>query len=230
MKLRVMTWNIHGGIGPDRRHDLARVMTLIKAHDPDVVALQEIDSRGGKSLQGLPLDYLTGAPRPHVAEARTIVAPDGHYGHALISRWPLSSVILHDISHGRWERRYAIEADVQTPRGAVHVAAVHLGLWFGERRYQAAKLARIADSAKPISIMLGDFNDWTWRGPVQRALAGALPACARHRTYPARWPLLQLDRIYCRPREALLSSWTDPASHTASDHLAVIAEIDLREA
>ncbi len=225
MKLRVMTWNIHGGVGPDRRHDLVRIVGLIKSHNPDVVALQELDSRGAKSAHGIPLDYLTGALWPYSAEARTIVAPDGHYGHALISRWPLTSVVLHDISHGRWERRYAIEANVETPAGPVHIAAVHLGLWFGERTYQASKLARIADSAKPVSVMLGDFNDWTWRGPVGRALANVLPGSAMHRTFPARWPLFLLDRIYCRPRDALVSSWADPGARKMSDHLAVVADI-----
>jgi endonuclease/exonuclease/phosphatase family metal-dependent hydrolase len=229
MKLRIMTWNIHGAVGPDRRHDLDRVVKVIKAHDPDILALQEIDARGKKSAQGMPMDYLACALRPHVAEARTVLAPDGHYGHALISRWPLSNVVLHDISHGRWERRHAIEAEVQTPCGLVHVAAVHLGLWFGERQYQAAKLARIANSNKPVSIMMGDFNDWTWRGPVGRALATALPGCALHRTFPARWPLFRLDRIYCRPSEALVSSSIDLDSRVASDHLAVVAEIKLGE-
>ena len=49
----------------------------------------------------------------------------------------------------------------------------------------------------------------------------------RHRTFPARWPLLRLDRIYCRPAQALIRSWIDPAACDASDHLPVIADIRL---
>jgi endonuclease/exonuclease/phosphatase family metal-dependent hydrolase len=223
-----MTWNIHGGIGPDRTHDLDRIIKLITSHKPDIVALQELDSRGGRGANGLPLAYIADAVGAHVAEARTIVAPDGHYGHALISRWPMTSVVLHDISVGKWERRYAIEANVETPHGPVHVSAAHLGLWFTERRHQAAKLARIANSTKPLSIMLGDFNDWRRRGPVERALAGVLPARTVHRTFPARWPLFVLDRIYCRPGAALLSSWVDTEGRRASDHLPVFADIALK--
>ena len=40
-----MTWNIHGGIGPDGLHDLERMLAVIRRADPDVLALQEVDSR-----------------------------------------------------------------------------------------------------------------------------------------------------------------------------------------
>jgi endonuclease/exonuclease/phosphatase family metal-dependent hydrolase len=228
--VRVLTWNIHRGIGRDGRYDLGPVVELVRRHDPDIVALQEIDSRGRvDDGQAAPLAFLTQSLGSHVAEARTIVAPDGHYGHALISRWPLAPPILHDLSVRRREPRFAIETTAATGSGPIHLAAVHLGLRIGERRWQAAKLAEIAAGAGETSVMLGDFNDWPWFWPwrdmVRRALAAALPARTFHRTYPARRPLLMLDRIYCRPPSALLRSWTDPAASRLSDHLPVIAEI-----
>jgi endonuclease/exonuclease/phosphatase family metal-dependent hydrolase len=68
--IRVMTWNIHGGIGPDRKRDLARVVDVIKAHNPDVLALQEVDSRGRHPDEPLPLAYFSQALGQHQAEAR----------------------------------------------------------------------------------------------------------------------------------------------------------------
>jgi endonuclease/exonuclease/phosphatase family metal-dependent hydrolase len=225
---RVLTWNIRGGIGgPDGRYDLGRVVALVRRHDPDIVAIQEIDSRGRNDPLAAPVAVLTQALGSHVAEARTIVAADGHYGHALISRWPLSPPILHDISVLKREPRFAIETTATTSSGPLHLAAVHLGLSIGERRRQAVKLAEIAASGAVASVMLGDFNDWPWRGVVRRALAEALPGRTRHRTYPAWWPLLLLDRIYCRPAESLIRSWIDPAARRISDHLPVIADIRL---
>ena len=226
--VRVLTWNIHRGVGRDGRYDLLPVVELVRRHDPDIVALQEIDSRG-TDLPAAPLALLTQSLGSHVAEARTIVAPDGHYGHALISRWPLAPPILHDLSVRRREPRFAIETIAATAAGPVHLAAVHLGLRIGERRWQAGKLAEIAAGAGETSVMLGDFNDWPWFWPwrdiVRRALASALPARTFHRTYPARRPLLILDRVYCRPPTALLRSWTDPTASRLSDHLPVIADI-----
>jgi endonuclease/exonuclease/phosphatase family metal-dependent hydrolase len=223
--VRVLTWNIHSGIGPDGRYDLERVVRLVQRHEPDIVALQEIDSRGRGAGPESPYMILTEALGRHVAEARTIVARDGHYGHVLISRWPFLKTDLHDLSVGQREPRVAIETMVAAPVATLHLAAVHLGLGLSERRRQAAMLADIAESSARNSIMLGDFNDWPWRGIVRRSLAQVLPGRTRHRTYPASYPLLLLDRVYCRPAPALVRSWTDPEARYVSDHLPVIADV-----
>lgn len=224
--IRLMTWNIHGGLGPDGRFDLARVVHIIRAHDPDIIALQEVDSRGRGNGPDSPFTFLASALGIHAAAAHTIVAPDGHYGHLLISRWGLSGVTLHDLSHARCEKRCGIEAMVHTPQGKLHVTAVHLGLRITERRFQAAKLANIAATGGAASVMMGDFNDW-WRGSVKRALERELPDHSSLRTFPAARPLLMLDRIYCRPAGALLRAWTDRAARDVSDHLPVMAELNL---
>ena len=48
--VRVMTWNIHGAFGRNPRFDLSRVIELILRADPDIIALQEVDSR--RTTQG----------------------------------------------------------------------------------------------------------------------------------------------------------------------------------
>jgi endonuclease/exonuclease/phosphatase family metal-dependent hydrolase len=46
----------------------------------------------------------------------------------------------------------------------------------------------------------------------------------RHRTFPSRWPLMRLDRIYGRDVR-IVESFTDPAARAISDHLPVIADV-----
>lgn len=226
--LRLMTWNIHGGIGPDRCFDLNRIAALVLKHKPDILALQEVDTRGR------PLDCL--APLAafeieHLTEARTMVVPDGHYGHALYSRWPLRDVVLHDLSMRWHEPRMAIETRVETPFGPLHLAAVHLGLAIWERHRQAMALADMARRIGDMpTIMMGDFNDWFSLGRVRRAMASLLPERTRLRSFPAGRPLLQLDRIYCSRHATIVRSFTDEAARTASDHLPVIADIRLATA
>ena len=53
--VRVLTWNIHGALGRNPRFDLARVVALIDRWDPEVVALQEVDSRRNR-LSNVPGD------------------------------------------------------------------------------------------------------------------------------------------------------------------------------
>lgn len=220
--LRVLTWNIHGGIGRDGRYDLDRILALARAFHPDVVALQELDSRGRLATLA-PLLHLQQGLGEHSAEARTITVPDGHYGHVLISRYPLSDVEVHDLSVTGRERRCAIEAVVELPGAAIRLVATHLGLGFRERLRQAQQLAAIAIKREGPLVILGDFNDW--QGSVRRILSPILPAWSSFRTFPARRPFLGLDGIYCRPVDALARSWIDPRAAHASDHLPVLADI-----
>jgi endonuclease/exonuclease/phosphatase family metal-dependent hydrolase len=224
----VLTWNIHRGVGSDRRYDLRRVVDFIRRHQPDIVALQEVDSRGRDPLN-LPLAAFKAVLGTHAAEARTIVGPDGHYGHVLISRWPIEDVRLHDISVGRRERRCAIEATIDAPGGRFRVVAAHLGLGLGERRRQIAHLVELARAAMPSPgpgmVMLGDFNDW--HGEIRRGLTHLMPAWSVLRTFPAWRPVFKLDRIFCRPAGALIACWTDSEARRASDHLPVVADLDL---
>jgi endonuclease/exonuclease/phosphatase family metal-dependent hydrolase len=106
------------------------------------------------------------------------------------------------------------------------VVATHLGLSIRERRRQARLLLALAGGTEMTTIMLGDFNDWFWPGSVRSVLAARFPGRSRFRTFPARFPLLRLDRIYCRPRDALRRFFTDARAHQFSDHLPVIADIE----
>jgi endonuclease/exonuclease/phosphatase family metal-dependent hydrolase len=226
--VRVMTWNIHGGGPSANDRDLKRIVALVRSHDPDIVALQEIDARGPRRHDAPAFEFLRNALGEHAAEARLIVAPDGDYGHAVISRWPLRGTVRHDVSVPGREPRAAIESIVETDRGPLHVVAVHLGLSFRERRHQAALLAHIARRGPANSIVLGDFNDWIRRGSVQRALAACMDERTHQKTFPAWCPAFAIDRIYVRPAKTLVDSWTDRSARHASDHLPIVADLALR--
>ena len=225
--VRVMTWNIHGGRRLFGRGDLGRVVEIVKRHQPDIVALQEVDSRRSGIVSEPAFEFLANTLGSHCAEARLITAVDGDYGHALISRWPLNGTVSHDVSTDGREPRAAIETTVETPFGELHVVAAHLGLSFSERRHQAARLASVAHPEGP-AIVLGDFNDWFLDRAVRRALDACMAARTQHKTFPAWLPAFALDRVYCKPADILVGSWTDPSAHKVSDHLPVIAELALR--
>ena len=222
--IRVMTWNIHGAIGRNPRFDLQKVVALILRADPDIVALQEVDSRGATNSD--PFLLLQEALGHHGIGAKSIVTQDGAYGQMLMSRWPFCDTEIRDISYGEFEPRRAIRARIETPEGRLHVVATHLGLSIRERRSQARVLLEMIGDASPL-VMLGDFNDWFWPGSIRRTLARILAGHSRHRTFPSYCPLLRLDRIYSRPTSALVQSWTDGQARHISDHLPVIGDIML---
>lgn len=131
------------------------------------------------------------------------------------------------VADARREPRAAIETIAQTPYGPLHVVAAHLGLSFRERHHQVRKLAQMVRRDGERAVLMGDLNDWAARSATRRVLNGLFPGHSYTRTFPASWPLLPLDRIYCRPRSMLHCSWTDCAARSASDHLSLIADLAL---
>ncbi len=222
--VRVMTWNIHGTLGRNPRFDLVRVADLIRRWDPDIVALQEVDSRRALADATNPFEYLTGAVGLYGIGAKSLTGADGDYGQMLISRFPLAGHEIRDISFGEREPRRAIRAEVETPFGPLTVVATHLGLSIGERRRQARMLIELA-AGDAAAVVLGDFNDWFWPGSVRGVLSRILAGRTHFRTFPAACPLLKLDRVYCRPRTALVRSFVDRSARALSDHLPVIADL-----
>jgi endonuclease/exonuclease/phosphatase family metal-dependent hydrolase len=224
------TYNIHRCIGADGRYNPGRVALVLEELDADLIGLQEVDSRlaaGGGCDQ---LAYLAGRLGFNVAAGLNIVCHRGHYGNALLSRWPILESRLMDLSSAGREPRGGIDAAVAWPGAAdgghLRVIVTHLGLRGWERRRQMARLLQhIGDpTARPL-LLMGDFNEWVRFGPVSRNLRDAF-ACDGHvGSFPARWPLLPLDRICARA----LAPVRAPARHAsaaarvASDHLPVKA-------
>ncbi len=223
--VRVMTWNIHGTVGGNPRFDLAGVVELIGRWDADIVALQEVDSRRKSNADTNAFAYLQDALGEHGIPAKSITTDDGDYGQMLISRWPFVASEIHDISYPEREPRRAIKVEVETPFGAMRVVATHLGLSIRERRSQARTLLAIAGGRAMTTMIIGDFNDWFWPGSVRSALSRELSGYTRYRTFPSRFPVLRLDRVYCRPGAALIRSYIDAQARACSDHLPIVADV-----
>jgi endonuclease/exonuclease/phosphatase family metal-dependent hydrolase len=226
--VRLMTWNIHGAYGRNPGFDLARIIALIDGHRPDVIALQEIDSRRSRAAGTPdPFEVLGAALGIDSVRAKSVVTIDGDYGQAVISRWPIRNAEIHDISFGEREPRRAIRCEIIAPGGVLRVIATHLGLSIRERRGQAQALLALMGETPPTTAVVGDFNDWFWIGSVRKVLSAHMPARSRQRTFPSFCPLFRFDRIYCTPAAALVRATTDRAAGALSDHLPVIADIRL---
>ena len=89
LAVRVMSYNIRHGEGMDHRVDLPRIAEVIRAADPDIVSLQEVD-RGVERTQHIDepaqLGELTGMQSIF---ARNIEYQGGDYGNAVLTRLPV---------------------------------------------------------------------------------------------------------------------------------------------
>jgi endonuclease/exonuclease/phosphatase family metal-dependent hydrolase len=81
------------------------------------------------------------------------------------------------------------------------------------------------------TILMGDFNEWRpWSGiALSRAVLGDVYAGPAAATFPARWPLLPLDRILasCPARVSDARVLDGAGIRAASDHRPLSAAVRL---
>ncbi len=229
LEVRVATYNVRRCIGRDGRQDAGRVFRVIEELDASVVGLQEVDGNpmtgAGQALLGLAAE--AGYAVHH---GITLRRTDADYGNALLSRVRILRVDLHDISVPDAEPRGLIAASLLTEGHPIRVLVTHFGLRFGERRLQARRVASLAaENQGAVTVVLGDFNEWRPMAVSLRPLRAVLGRAPAPRSYPAHRALLRLDRVWVRPRERLLcvEAHRSTSARLASDHLPVLAQIDL---
>lgn len=245
--VRVLTVNTHKGFTPlNRRFILPELRKAVRATGADVVFLQEVlgaHARHARRLVDWPevphYEFLADEIWPEFAYGRNAVYPDGHHGNALLSKFPIADHDNLDVSMSEGEKRGLLHCVLELPggRAVLHAVCVHFGLIERHRLAQTRLLCERVERAVPEDaplVVAGDFNDW--RMSAHRVLSKACrlrEAFAELRrevpkTFPARWPLLRLDRVYLRhvePRRAEVLS-TRPWSHL-SDHTPLSVEVAL---
>jgi endonuclease/exonuclease/phosphatase family metal-dependent hydrolase len=216
-RFRVISYNIHKGFTVGNRgFVLEGIRDAVRAMRPDFVFLQEVVGEHNGHRARLPhwpeepqCEYVAGALFPHFAYGRNAVYADGHHGNAILSKYPILSWENEDVSTSTLERRGILHAVVKPGEGEepVHLICAHLGLLERDRQVQGLRLCerltRSVGHEEPL-IVAGDFNDWRLRmSPLLQRRAGLVEAYhSRHRhharTFPARFPLFRLDRVYFR--------------------------------
>jgi len=241
VKLRVLSYNIHKCIGGvDRRYEPGRVVDVIRALDPDVVMLQEVDAGVTRSRRDKQVELLGDElGMPHRTWYPNVdVRGGGQYGNALLSRYPIIESTNIDLTLRFKKRRSALHGVVRVRHDEVdrtiHVFNMHLGLARYERRRQ---LDRFLES-HPFShlhhdtpvVVGGDLND-VYGGLGELLVpAGFRGVERRPLTFPAWGPVRALDAIFVRGAvDFLRLSRCDSAlARRASDHRPLVAEVRLR--
>lgn len=244
MRLQVLTWNIHKGIGMDRKFRPDRICEVILHHQPDIVLLQEVD-RGVPRSRRLHLDKVIAetADYPYSAWAGNHVLREGSYGNATLSRFSLRRKSNLDLTIGKRKRRGCLYTRIRLPKQFkdLHVFNWHLGLSAQERRQQVSSFltqGTVENLNKNARVLIGgDTNDWRnllfHSAGLSEAGFHSWSEGGRRRhiaTYPSVAPLGALDKFFWRgpfyhPR---VHSSRLQLAKTASDHLPLLVEFDLK--
>lgn len=236
LRLRLLSYNVHAFKGLDGEAGQARIANAIVRARPDVVCLQEVLSTGS----GKPDDhlaYLAIATGLSPVMAATERRRGSAYGNALLTALPIARTRIHDISIAGREPRNALDVDLRLGEQTIRVINTHLGLSRPERYEQVSRLLHalgrpradaFAGGDESPLIVAGDFNEWSPFNQSVRRIDEQFGPTPRPRTYPTRWPLLPLDRVWTSPRTALrkLLCPIDRHARRASDHLPLLAELE----
>ena len=68
--VRLVTFNIHHGVGDDGRHDLPRLAQVLAAADADVICLQEVDRHYGDRSENVDQGLLLARPGSGPSQVR----------------------------------------------------------------------------------------------------------------------------------------------------------------
>jgi endonuclease/exonuclease/phosphatase family metal-dependent hydrolase len=231
--VRVATYNVHACIGTDGRHDPDRIATVVGELDADVVALQEFTYEASVAVETREPVELRTLDGYQCALGPTRLIETRCFGNALLTRHRIVEVHRLDLSHDGREPRGALAATIDVAGTHVHLLATHLGLRVSERRFQVRQVLSYLESVRhALVVVLGDFNDWLPGRSVVHVLDQRLGVAKRLRSFPSSRPMLPLDRIWIHPARALRRMFVhaSPLARLASDHLPVVAEIDVARA
>lgn len=244
---KVMTVNIHKGFTFfNRKFILHELRDAVRTMGADIVFLQEVmgtHTRHPEKFKDYPeaphYEFLADTIWPQYAYGRNAVYPHGHHGNALMSKFPISHYQNRDVSISGPEKRGLLHCVLKVPGQAVdlHAICVHLSLSEGHRLKQYKLLANMVRSEVPDNaplVVAGDFNDWRKNAHdiLQKSCGLREVFVQAHgraaKTFPARFPVLSLDRIYVRNAADFspIALPRRPWSHL-SDHAPLAAQIQL---
>lgn len=243
--IRVMTYNVHSCVGMDGKISPARIARVIGRHEPDIVALQELDTRRGRT---------GGIDQPHEIARQlqmlyhfhpTIQIEEESYGDCVLSRFPMRLVQAEKLPglsvNAMIEPRGALWTQIDVGGITIQFFNTHLGLLPREGVIQTQSL--LGDRwlthlhCRPPIVLCGDFNALP-QSPLCRSFKKILNDVQEdlefHQplaTWMSRYPMCRIDHVFVSPEIEVLKVRVSKTrlDRIASDHLPLIADIRLKK-
>lgn len=234
-EIRLMTYNIRKGKGANGRakNSMPRLSEALEELKVDLLLCQEVFhgekeqmSQSALLARNLQMNCYYGANK-----FRQV----GHHGNTTFTRLKVERFENHDISTNRLEKRGVLYLRLKFNGGSLHVFNVHLGLNKMQRREQLMRIEHMVPERcggdDPV-VLAGDFNDWSRKLDrtvvEQLGFRNAFADLERKetRTWHARKPLFNLDRIYLKNLKVKkVERLNGEPWSRLSDHLPLLADV-----
>lgn len=232
--LRAMCYNTRHANGMDRRVDIERLASRIRASGADLVGLQEID-RGTNRSDGV--DQIADLGRLlgfHSAYGAFMDYDGGQYGLGVLSRYPIVASQTVSIPD-RKEPRVALLATIELPSGeCVCLADIHFDCIEDdtERYGQAQIVASALREVEVPCLLMGDFNDEPDSRTIEIFRSYMLEAekpSSDRLTFPSNAPEREIDFLFLSPSSRWIVRSVEVVDDPmTSDHRPIVADLTLR--
>ncbi|MCD6204854.1 MAG: endonuclease/exonuclease/phosphatase family protein [Candidatus Marinimicrobia bacterium] len=230
-EFRIMTYNIHHGVGTDDLYSLSRIARIIRDYSPHVVCLNEVDNQTERTYHDDQARILAAELGMEFTFGRNLSLQGGWYGNAILSKFPIYFA----------ENKILSNRDDQEPRGMLHailmvndkklhIYTTHLSTdSLGSSAEMTAMLNHVLDWGldEPV-IIAGDMNLLPNTKPISEITYYFEDVGSRtdpeQLTYPSLNPARRIDYIFINDRLAPVTIQTVNNDYTrdASDHLPVL--------
>jgi endonuclease/exonuclease/phosphatase family metal-dependent hydrolase len=236
--LRVLTYNVHSCIGLDGRLSPARIAEVIAEHEPDVVALQELDVARHRTGGVDQAEEIAARLEMLLQFHPALSIGEERYGDAVLSRLPMRVVRAGALPRRAGaEPRGALWVEIDVGAARAQVLNTHLGLHPMERRVQVHALLGpdwLGAIAPGEAVLCGDFNALSWF-PVCRRITRRLrdvqarPGSRPQATWQGGLGLGRIDHVFVDPaiEVAAVSVASGVQARVASDHLPLVVDLRL---
>lgn len=221
-QLQIMSYNVCHCAGMDLVIDYDRTAAVIAQQQPDVVALQELDSMTGRSGNRDQLGELASRTGYHPVFGAAIEFNGGLYGVGILSREiPMST---KRIPLPGEEPRVLLVAELED----YVIACTHLDLDEAQRLASVALIEEEAQRWEKPFILAGDWNDDPDSELLELMTQYFTVLSSDEATYPADKPTECIDyvAVFNGRAEALETHVIDEPE--ASDHRPLVVWVRLR--
>lgn len=220
---QVMSYNVRHCAGMDLKVDYDRTAAVIAQQQPDVVALQELDSMTGRSGHCDQLSELASRTQYHLVFGAAIDYDGGKYGVGMLTReQPLSS---KRIPLPGEEPRVLLVVELKD----YVMACTHLDLEEAERLASIPLIVEEAQRWQKPFILAGDWNDLPDSELLRQMTQYFTILSCDEPTYPADKPTERIDYV------AIFNNHTAKPieSHVinepeASDHRPLMVRLEIK--
>lgn len=219
--MRFVTYNIRLG----KQQGVEAIADAIRDQEPDVLAIQEVGLNWTMGPEGdttARLSELLDLPYHEFSHA--LDENGGQYGHALLSRFPITSSERIELPREVDEPRTMLKSEIEIPDGRLTVISTHLS-YIDDRVMQGPLLVEAAMAAAEPVVVMGDLNGEDYEDFVMELQDNFNDADGelRRTTFPSDAPRIRIDYLLARG-----GSWADVVvgeNAEASDHHFVAATL-----